>query len=79
MVRSTCLKRKVLEIYNRHRSRHDYQPVNIGTGLHWGELILGITGDPDSVHRAGASVQGWTVPEWEVPEDEWEDYIIEDQ
>jgi uncharacterized cysteine cluster protein YcgN (CxxCxxCC family) len=35
-----------------------------------------LTGDPGSVHRAGASVRGWTVPEWEVPEDEWEDHII---
>ena len=37
-----------------------------------------VTGDPDSVHKAGESVQGWTVPEFEVPEDEWEDHIIED-
>lgn len=37
-----------------------------------------ISGDPDSVHKAGESVQGWTVPEFEVPEDEWEDHIIED-
>jgi uncharacterized cysteine cluster protein YcgN (CxxCxxCC family) len=37
-----------------------------------------ISGDPDSVHIAGASVQGWTVPEFEVPEEDWEDYIIEE-
>ena len=37
-----------------------------------------ITGDPDSVHRAGVSVQGRTVPEFEVHEDDWEDYIIEE-
>ncbi|WP_343081077.1 YcgN family cysteine cluster protein [Ostreiculturibacter nitratireducens] len=37
-----------------------------------------ISGDPDSVHKAGQSVQGWTVPEYEVPDEEWEDYIIED-
>lgn len=36
-----------------------------------------LTGDPESVHAAGQSVRGWTVPEFEVPEDEWEDYIIE--
>ena len=37
-----------------------------------------ISGTPDTVHAAGVSVQGWTVPEWEVPEDEWEDYVIEE-
>lgn len=37
-----------------------------------------ITGDPDSVHRAGISVQGRTVPEWEVAEEELEDHIIDD-
>lgn len=37
-----------------------------------------ISGDPESVHQAGMSVRGWTVPEFEVAEDEWEDHIIED-
>lgn len=37
-----------------------------------------ISGDPESVHRAGQSVRGWTTPEFEVDEDDWEDYIIED-
>ncbi len=37
-----------------------------------------ISGDPDSVHRAGVSAQGLTVPEFEVDEDEWEDHIIEE-
>lgn len=37
-----------------------------------------VTGDPESVHKAGASVQGWTVPEYAVDEDDWEDYIIEE-
>jgi uncharacterized protein len=35
-----------------------------------------LTGDPESVHRAGQSVRGLTVPEFEVPEDDWEDHII---
>lgn len=37
-----------------------------------------ISGDRESIHRAGASVQGWTVSEVSVSEDDWEDYIIED-
>ncbi|MBU0645119.1 MAG: YcgN family cysteine cluster protein [Alphaproteobacteria bacterium] len=37
-----------------------------------------LTGDPESVHAAGVSVRGRTVPEFEVDEDEWEDYIIEE-
>ena len=37
-----------------------------------------ISGDPESVHKAGQSVRGWTVPEFEVPEEDWEDHIIED-
>lgn len=41
----------------------------------WHHLV---SGDPDAVHRAGASVRGWTVSEVAVSEDDWEDYIIED-
>lgn len=37
-----------------------------------------LTGDPQSVHDAEVSVQGWTVPENEIPEEDWEDHIIED-
>ena len=36
-----------------------------------------VSGDPESVHRAGISVRGWTLPEFEVPEEEWEDHIID--
>lgn len=36
-----------------------------------------ISGTPESVHDAGISVRGWTVPEFEVPLEEWEDYVIE--
>jgi len=35
-----------------------------------------ISGDPDSVHRAGISLRGKTVPEWEVAEDELEDHVV---
>ena len=37
-----------------------------------------ISGDPDSVHRAGVSVRGMTVSEFDTPEEEWEQYIIEE-
>ena len=37
-----------------------------------------VSGTPESVHEAGQSVRGWTVPEFEVHEDDWEDHIIED-
>ncbi|MBW6419059.1 YcgN family cysteine cluster protein [Celeribacter sp. PS-C1] len=37
-----------------------------------------LTGDPESVHAAGVSMRGRTVPEFEVDEDDWEDHIIEE-
>ena len=37
-----------------------------------------VSGTQNSVHDAGVSVMGWTVPEFEVPEEVWEDYIIEE-
>lgn len=37
-----------------------------------------ISGTPDSVHEAGVSMQGRTVPEFEIDEDDWEDHIIEE-
>lgn len=37
-----------------------------------------ISGDPQSVHRAGVSVRGMTVSEFDIPEEEWEHYIIEE-
>ena len=37
-----------------------------------------LTGDPESTHKAGKSVRGKTVPEYEVDEDDWDDYIITD-
>lgn len=37
-----------------------------------------ISGDPESVHRAGISVRDQTVSEVEIAEEDWEDYVIED-
>ncbi len=37
-----------------------------------------VTGRAQSVHEAGVSIRDMTVPEFEVPEDEWEDHIIEE-
>ena len=37
-----------------------------------------ISGTPDSVHEAGVSMQHKTVPEFEIPEDDWEEHIIEE-
>lgn len=53
-----------------YRLRFDGKPL-----FDWHPLL---SGDPESVHRAGVSVQGWTVPEFEVSEEDWDDYIIED-
>ncbi len=36
-----------------------------------------ISGDPESVHRAGVSVSGLGVSEAEVPEEQWFDYLID--
>jgi len=37
-----------------------------------------ISGNAESVHSAGVSVRNRTVPEFEIPEEDWEDYIIEE-
>lgn len=53
-----------------------YRLLAEGKALYdWHPLI---SGTAQSVHDAGQSVQGWTVPEFEIDEDEWEDHIIEE-
>ncbi|ETD81901.1 YcgN family cysteine cluster protein [Rhodobacter capsulatus] len=53
-----------------YRLRYEGRPLEP-----WHYLI---SGDPETVHDAGQSVRGWTVSEAEVPEEDWQDYIIED-
>lgn len=42
----------------------------------WHHLI---SGDPETVHTAGISLRGQTVSEASITEDDWDQYIIEDQ
>lgn len=37
-----------------------------------------ISGTPETVHEAGVSVRGLTLPEFEIDLDDWEDHIIEE-
>ncbi|WP_439153809.1 YcgN family cysteine cluster protein [Yoonia sp.] len=69
-------------------------PENITDHLYWlpqtcayrlvyqGEALFDwhplISGDPETVHRAGVSLRGQTIPEFDVDEDDWEDHIIEE-
>ena len=40
--------------------------------------VTALTGDPDSAHKAGQSIRGMTLSETDIPEDDWEDYLIEE-
>ncbi len=54
-----------------------YRLLSEGRPLYdWHPLI---SGDPESVHRAGVSVRGWTIPEFDVPVEDWEDHVIEEE
>lgn len=37
-----------------------------------------ISGDPESVHRAGVSMRGRSISEEYVPEEDWDNYIIDE-
>ncbi|MCC5961832.1 MAG: YcgN family cysteine cluster protein [Rhodobacteraceae bacterium] len=52
-----------------------YRRLHEGKGLpRWHPLV---TGDPQSTHRAGMSVQDRTVSEAALPIEDWEDYPLE--
>lgn len=69
-------------------------PANIGANLYWmpqtcayrliheGQPLYDwhplISGDPETVHAAGVSMRGATLPEYEIDQDDWEDHIIEE-
>ena len=53
-----------------------YRLVFEGKNLfHWHPLV---SGNSQSVHNAGVSVQGLTISEASIPDDEWENHIIEE-
>lgn len=53
-----------------------YKLLHEGKPLYdWHPLI---SGDPQSVHDAGVSMQSRTIPEFEVSDDDWEDHLIEE-
>ncbi|MFK7877686.1 MAG: hypothetical protein AB8B71_18235, partial [Paracoccaceae bacterium] len=53
-----------------------YKLLHTGKSLFdWHPLI---SGTADSVHQAGISVQGQTVSEFDVADEDWEDHIIEE-
>jgi len=52
-----------------------YRLVNEGKDLFpWHHLVCG---DPDAVHRAGASIKGRVVSERDVPDEELLDHVID--
>ena len=53
-----------------YRRLHEGKPLP-----RWHPLL---TGDPESTHRALVSVRGWVLSEVTVPEDDWEDHVIDE-
>lgn len=53
-----------------------YKLLHQGKQLYeWHPLL---SGDPETVHRAGVSMQYGTVSESVVRDDDWEDHLIEE-
>ncbi|MEM9798102.1 MAG: YcgN family cysteine cluster protein [Pseudomonadota bacterium] len=54
-----------------------YRRLHEGRPLPWWHPLL--TGDPETLHAAGASLRGHTVSEATIPaDDDWEDFVIEE-
>ncbi|MEM9755739.1 MAG: YcgN family cysteine cluster protein [Pseudomonadota bacterium] len=53
-----------------YRLRHEGKP------LYWWHPL--VSGDKTTVHSAGVSARSVTVSELVVPEDDWEEYVIEE-
>jgi len=53
-----------------YRLKYEGKPL-----FDWHPLIAG---DSQKMHAAGVSVQGQTIPEFEVDEDDWDDHVIEE-
>ncbi len=53
-----------------------YRLLAEGKDLAWWHPL--VSGDPNSVHRAGISVRGKALSARDIPEEQWEDYIVWD-
>lgn len=53
-----------------------YRLLHEGKPLHWWHPL--VSGSSETVHEAGVSARGITVNEYEVADEDWEDYVIEE-
>ena len=79
--RRTSLVHDCLSLAEDRAARFDWLPLSCayrrlanGQSLDWWHPL--VSGDPDTVHRAGISVRGKTVPETSVAKKDLEDHII---